>query len=135
MVGKSSKKSNTGKTHSNVNYEFDGLIFPSYRFYSILNKIDENLSYFYTPIRDSNDMFNAKADKVEELIDLYEDIKDNHTIEFLSKFSLSMAFADIFPSINDCFIEAMHMEKPNDYQEKRIRKIVRKLAYCGTELS
>ena len=33
MVGKSAKKSNTAKTHSNGNYEVGGLIFPSYRFY------------------------------------------------------------------------------------------------------
>ena len=148
MGVKSAKKSNTGKTHSNGKYEVGGLLFPSYRLYSILKKINKNLSYFYTPggeetdyaaindspTRDSNDIFNARADKVEELIDIYKDIKDNPTSEFLYRYCKSSAFAEIFPSINDCFIEAMYMGKTNDSQKKRIREIVRKLAYRGIDL-
>ena len=71
MVSKSAKKSNTGKTHSNGNYEVGGLIFPSYRFYSILKKINKNLSYFYTPGGEERD---------------YEPIYDSptrHSIELL----------------------------------------------------
>ena len=75
MGVKSAKKSNTDKTHSNGNYEVGGLLFPSYRLYSILKKIYKNRTYFYTPggeerdyeaifdspTRDFNDIFNARA--------------------------------------------------------------------------
>ena len=46
MVSKSAKKSNTGKNHSNGNYEVGGLIFPSYRLYSILKKLIKILVIF-----------------------------------------------------------------------------------------
>ena len=148
MGFKSAKKSNTTKTHSNGKYEVGGLLFPSYRLYSILKKINKNLCYFYTPggeetdydpifdspTRDSDDIFNARADKVEELIGLYKDMKDNPTSEFIYNNCKSFAFVGIFPAINYAFIEAIYMGKPKNDQQKRIRKIVRKLAYYGIEL-
>ena len=73
MVNNSSKKSNTGKNHSNGNnetgvllfpeydlyvdvkkknnneeYKKGGLVFPSYELYSVLKKINKKLSLFYT---------------------------------------------------------------------------------------
>ena len=71
---------------------------------------------------------------MEKLIDLYKDINDKHTSEFLYKYSKSFAFINIFPSTNYSFIEAMYMGEPSDDQEKRIREIVRKLACCGIDL-
>ena len=48
MENKSAKKSNADKTNSNEDFTIEGLVFPSYDLFGVLDTINKNLSLFYT---------------------------------------------------------------------------------------
>ena len=154
MVGKSAKKSNTGKTHSNGNYEIGGMVFPSYDLYDVLKKINKNLSYFYTPGGEETDycpIFDSSTRHSDDFDDIYGNIKyyfsvfkniyknDNRVGDFLYDNRLTFKFSSLFGSIYSAFFEAMYGGNNFDneikkMQNKKIKKIVRKLSYYGVDL-
>ena len=76
MVGKSAKKSNTTKTHSNGNYEVGGMVFPSYDLFDVLKEINKYFSYFYTPEEtDYFPIFDSPARHSDDFDDIYKNIK------------------------------------------------------------
>ena len=91
MVGKSAKKSNTTKTHSNGNYEVGGMVFPSYHLFDVLKEINKNLSYFYTPGGEETDycpIFDSPIRHSDEFDDLYKNIKYINFLHFLVQYMM-----------------------------------------------
>ena len=152
MVIKSAKKSNADKTNSNENCTIGGLVFPSYDLFGVLDMINKNLSFFYTetgeefdyePIFDSytrrND-FDEIYDNIMINISTFKDIakNDNRVDVFLHNNRLSNKFSSLFGSIYNAFIEAMYSgnnfnSEIKKMQNKKIKKIVRELAYIGID--
>ena len=151
---KSAKKSNADKTNSNENYTIGGLVFPSYDLFDVLEKINKNRSFFYTetgeefdyePIFDSYtrrydfDEFDEICDNIMINISTFKDIAKNDCRigEFLHNNRLSNKFSSLFGSIYNAFIEAMYSGNFNneikEMQNKKIKKIVRELAYIGID--
>ena len=150
---KSAKKSNTNKTHSNGNYKIGGLVFPSYDLYDVLEMINKNLSLLYTKTGEEYDyepIFDSPARHSDDFDDIYNNIKYNISVfkdiykndarvgDFLYNNRLSNKFSSLFGSIYNAFIEAMCSGDNFDneikkMQNKKIKKIVRKLAYYGID--
>ena len=153
MVNKSAKKSNTSKTLSNGKYKKGGLVFPSYELYSVLKKINKELSLLYTktgeecdyePIFDSsyrrNGYFDAICKNIKYNISLFKEIKENDSRvkEFLQNNCLSFKFSSLFDSIYNAFMEAMDRRNNFDneikkMQNEEIKKIVKDLSYHGID--
>ena len=153
MEIESAKKSNTGKTNNNENYKKGGLVFPSYDLYNVLKKINKRLSLLYTktgeeydyePIFDSQDRYSGYFDdickNINYHISVFKDIykNDSRVGEFLYNNRLSDKFSLLFGSIYNAFIEAMFRGDNFDneikkIQNKKIKKIVRKLSYNGID--
>ena len=108
---KSAKKSNTGKTHSNGNYEIGGLVFPSYDLYDVLEMINKNLSFLYTETGEEYDyepIFDSPTTYSDDFDDIYDNItynisvfkkiykNDDRVSDFLYKYRLTSKFASLF---------------------------------------
>ena len=149
---KSAKKSNADKTNSNENCTIGGLVFPSYDLFGVLDMINKNLSFFYTetgeefdyePIFDSYTRrydFDEIYDNIMINISTFKDIYKNdvRVSDFLHNNRLSNKFSSLFQSIYNAFIEAMSSGDNFDneiekMQNKKIKKIVRKLARYGVD--
>ena len=144
---------NSNVNQSNGNYEIGGLVFPSYDLYGVLEMINRNLSYFYTKSGEEYDyepIFDSPTRNSDDFEDIYDTImynisvfkgiykNDDRVSDFLYKYRLTSKFASLFGSIYDAFIEAMY--SGNNFnnviekmQNKKIKKIVRKLAYYGVD--
>ena len=145
---KSAKKSN-----SNGNYTIGGLVFPSYELYRVVKVINKNLSLLYTETGEEYDyepIFDSPARHSDDFDDIYKKIKYNISVfkdiyendarvkKFLYNNRLSDKFSLLFGSIYNAFIEAMYSGDNFDneikkMQNKKIKKIVRKLAYYGVD--
>ena len=150
---KSAKKSNTTKNHSNGDFTIGGLVFPSYELFSVLYEINKNLSLFYIATGEAYDYeprfdsparyseyFGEKYDDIKSNISDFKKVRDNDVRvgKFLYNNRLSDKFSSLFESIYKAFIEAIYSGDDFDneikkMQNKKIKKIVRKLAYCGID--
>ena len=152
MVIKSAKKSNADKTNSNENCTIGGLVFPSYDLFGVLDMINKNLSFFYTetgeefdyePIFDSYSRrydFDEIYDNIKINISTFKDIYKNDVRvgDFLHSNRLTNKFSSLFQSIYYAFIEAMStgdnfVNEFKKMQNKKIKKIVKKLAHYGVD--
>ena len=152
---KSAKKSNADKTNNNENYTIGGLVFPLYDLYGVLHNINKNLSSFYTetgeeydyePIFDSYtrsydfDEFDEICKMIKIDISFLKDLaKNDHTVsEFLHNNRLKGKFSSLFRSIYNAFIESSYgsnnfNNEIKKKQNKKIKEIVRELAYIGVD--
>ena len=145
---KSAKKSNADKTNNNENYTIGGLVFPCYDLFGVLHNINENLSSFYTETGEENDyepIFDSytrsydfdEFDKICKMINsdisFLKDLAkhDRRVSEFLHNNRLSNKFSSLFGSIYNAFIESSC--GGNTMQKKKIKEIVRELAYIGVD--
>ena len=126
----------------NQTYEEDNIIFPSWRVYSLISSIDRNLQMTYSegteecdyhdfldsPVRNDSAQFKAVLSQVERKIKQLEKIKDNTYKE-----KQRDAFSDKFGGINLCYIEAQYLATKKAYFRRRIKDIVRRLAYMGID--
>ena len=152
---KSAKKSNADKTNNNENYTIGGLVFPLYDLYGVLHNINKNLSSFYTetgeeydyePIFDSYtrsydfDEFDEICKMIKIDISFLKDLaKNDHRVsEFLHNNRLKGKFSSLFRSIYNAFIESSYggnnfNNEIKKKQNKKIKEIVRELAYIGVD--
>ena len=150
---KSAKKSNTGKTHSNGNYTIGGLVFPSYDLYDVLEMINKNLSFLYTETGEEYDyepIFDSPTRYSDDFVYIYDNImynisvfkkmynNDDRVSDFLYDYRSSSEYISLFGSIYNVFIEAIYGGGSFDNvikkdQNKKIRKIVAKLAHFGVD--
>ena len=152
MENKSAKKSNADKTNSNEDFTIEGLGFPSYDLFGVLDTINKNLSLFYTetgeefdyePLFDSytrHNNFDEIYDNIMINISTFKDIykNDDRVRDFLYNNRLSNKFSSLFGSIYNAFIEVMSSGDNFDneikkMQNKKIKKIVKKLARYGVD--
>ena len=144
--------SNYKQSNSNENYTIGGLVFPFYDLYGVLHNINKNLSSFYTETGEENDyepIFDSYTrsydfDEFDEICNFIKsDIfflkdlaKNDHRVsEFLHN-NRSSKFSLLFRSIYNAFIEAMtgggnDNNEIKKMQNKKIKEIVRDLAYIG----
>ena len=86
-MGFKSAKNTRNVNQSNGKYEVDDIIFPSRFVFSIIESIDRNLKFFYSPappnklwptinystVRDDEEEFNCILDRVEERINRFDE--------------------------------------------------------------
>ena len=150
---KSAKKNNADKTNNNEKYRIGGLVFPFYDLFGVLKNINRLLSLFYTETGEENDYepifdsdtrsydFDEICDNIKIDISFLKDLakNDNRVGEFLHNNRLSSKFSSLFGSIYNAFIESSYGGKNfnneiKKKQYKKIKEIVRELAYIGVDL-
>ena len=114
---------NSNVKHSNENDTIGGLVFPSYDLYDVLEKINKNLSFFYTETgeeRDYEPIFDSSYRHSDDFDDIHDNIKYNISVfkkicknddrvnDFLYDNRLSDEFSSLFGSIYNAFIEVMY---------------------------
>ena len=132
---KTVKKSNADKTNSNEDFTIEGLVFPSYYLYLVLETINVNLSLFYIETEEEGDYepiydtytrfsdFDEAYDNVMISISTFKDIykNDARVRDFLYNNRLSNKFSSLFRSIYKAFIEAMSSGDNFDNQIEEMR--------------
>ena len=118
---KTAKKSNADKTNSDEDFTIEGLVFPSYDLFGVLDMINKNLSFFYIETGEERDYvpiydtyyrcydFDELYDNIMINISTFKDIYKNdvRVSDFLHNNRLSNKFSSLFQSIYNAFIEAM----------------------------
>ena len=147
--------SNYKQSNTNENYTIGGLVFPYCDLFRVLFNINKNLSLFYNeteeeydyePIFDSDirrydfDVFDEICECIKSDISFLKDLaKNDHRVsEFFHNNRLSKKFSSLFGSIYNAFIEAMNgggnvNNEIKKKQYKKIKEIVRELAYIGVD--
>ena len=118
-MGFKSAKNTRNVNNSDVDYEVDGIIFPSRFVFTTTESIDRNLKFLYTPgsedndfetinhspVRDNDEEFDAILSRVEKRIGRITGIDDTKQFIFKEK---HYAFFEKFGGIVNCFIEGVH---------------------------
>ena len=145
-MGIKSAKNTHNVNQSNGKYEVDDIIFPSRFVFSIIESIDRNLRFFYSPappnkmwsrinysaVRDDEEEFNCFLDRVEERIDrIDEKVKIIETVD--SAFYKFHGIIDFLYEAYD-FVKKQEDElskQTPEYIKRRFINLAGRLLYLG----